>query len=412
MQDPVAPTPNHLRRSRLASGDSPSTFFFWLSVLGLGCLSLACVCWGASSLLAKKGSENLLRVGLHLPKLNLGKGERKADAFRTSEPAPNATAQPKERATPAGHVSPVADHPRVTIVETPHQAPVPTEEPPRLAADEPGPLMIAKLDVSAPIETCDDPLVYLEPCAPQRGDTPMIRNWKMLTLMSLLSAATISVMPQPILLAQAGEPAETEGLDKLQKTIEALDKKVDDLKKSALDKETAAAVIRAELEKLQDGMLKELKNEIAAIRADQKKQEMAIAENKALINLLSQKVNSLQGNSAPAVDKAYMDEMKKSMKDLQDAVAKLGPTGRISLSPPINGDGAPKVGSVKLVNNFSRELVFTINGRAYNVLPGDTLIVRGVPAGPMTYQVNDDFAIYERQVVNLIDGKTREVRAR
>ncbi len=410
MQDSIEPTTNLWRRSRPAPGDSHSTFFFWLSALGLSCLSLACVCWGASNLLAKKGSENLLRVNLHLPKLNLSHGERKADAFRTSEPVPNALAHPKERAT----FPPSAGHPKVTIVETPPHRPAPTAEPPRFGADEPWTLMIAKVEVPTPIETCDDPLAYLEPCALQRGDTPMIRTWKMLTMMSLMSAATITVMPQPILFAQEKEPVKIEGLDKLQKAIDALDRKVDALQASTADKDTVAKAIRAELEKLKDGVLNDLGTEIAAIRNEQKRQEKTLADHKTLITLLSETVNGLQVKSVPATDKAFMDEMKKSIKSLEDAVAKLGTTKeRTSFSPPTNGNVAPKMGKVKLVNNFSTELLFTVNGAGHRVLPGTLLTIENVPPGELTYEViMNGLGLLERRVTNLSAGETFTVAAR
>src|SRR5688572_28685370 len=111
---------------------------FWAIVIGLGCVSLFTVMWGASGALASKGSEKLLRIGLLFPKLKGNHGDRKADAFRMSEPEPNESAHPKEWKTPAPppppngarEIAAVFDQPKVTIEAAPlPSGPAPTTEP-------------------------------------------------------------------------------------------------------------------------------------------------------------------------------------------------------------------------------------------------------------------------------------------
>src|SRR4051812_39305505 len=85
------------RRARPGPDDGRTSLMFWLTVLGLGCVSLGLMTWGASSALSQKGSEKLLRVSLLLPKLKSIYGERKANAFRKSEPEPSDLAHPRDR---------------------------------------------------------------------------------------------------------------------------------------------------------------------------------------------------------------------------------------------------------------------------------------------------------------------------
>src|SRR5437660_12880847 len=84
-------------RLRPALDDRHTPLLFWLAVLLLGAVALGGVTWGASSLLAQNGSEKLLRVERFLPKLKSNHGERKAVAFRTSEPEVSELAHPKDR---------------------------------------------------------------------------------------------------------------------------------------------------------------------------------------------------------------------------------------------------------------------------------------------------------------------------
>src|ERR1043166_2328457 len=175
---------NPWRRQPADGASLRVSFAFWLSVLGLACVLLVFVTWGVSSALGQNGSENLLRFGRLLPKLNSIHGERKAVAFPTSEPRVSAPAFLKDQTTlppapPASGKVPVPEPVR----------PVATPEPPRLI---PGPELhgMAPIEVPTPVvPTCDDPTVYLQQCTAPRGDSPMIRNWKALTTYSLLSAA-------------------------------------------------------------------------------------------------------------------------------------------------------------------------------------------------------------------------------
>src|ERR1051325_7294415 len=109
--------------------EAEASFSFWAAVFVLGVISLFGVTWTASAVLAKKGSEKLLRVDLLLPKLNSGQGERKASAFRMSDPAPTESTQPKDRKTSA-QAPAVIEPPIYDVGEVVHEPPPANPEPP------------------------------------------------------------------------------------------------------------------------------------------------------------------------------------------------------------------------------------------------------------------------------------------
>ena len=173
-------------------------------MLVLGGVSLAGTTWAASNALAQKGSEKLLRVDLLLPKLKSIHWERSAGPLHLFGPAANA----KERQPAAPHVPPPkhGDN-NVTVHETPHHS------------SDPAPKVYAALPLVPPIvDACDEPAVYLNPCTSQRGDSPMMRNWKTLTMYSLLTAAAATFAPPPLLMAADDNK---ESIDKLSAEIKA-----------------------------------------------------------------------------------------------------------------------------------------------------------------------------------------------
>src|SRR5260370_11580515 len=137
--------PSLWHRFRLSAAGR-HTVLFWVCVFGVGCAALVTATWGASAVLARKGSEKLLHVERLFPKLNSIHGERKADAFRMSEPEPSESAHPKERKTQAPMLPAVIDNPKAAIVRTPHQADGP--EPARLASAAPGLELMPQLELS------------------------------------------------------------------------------------------------------------------------------------------------------------------------------------------------------------------------------------------------------------------------
>lgn len=402
---------------RKGSADNASVFY-WLGVLALAGVAMAGVCWIASNTLAQNGTEKLLRVGQLFPKLKSNHGERKADTFRTSEPVPSAMAQPKERATLPPAPMPLAlETPKVSIVDAPNVfgpiiGKMPTSEPPRVEND-PWVLLSAKVETPALTQPCPESVVFLEPCGPKRGDTPMIRTWKTLTMLSLMTAA-VSLTPPPMF---AGEQ-DTE----LQKSIDKLIKRIDALENAQLDKKAVGEALRAELKRLEEGMLADIKADIGAVQKKQREHKNELDDQRMLINLLTSRIENLERKMiaavpvgpavvpmGPAVDKAFMDELRLMLKTLTDTVAKSAPSqAHVAMSPPTNGSTAARV---LIANHYNDELLFIINGVGHRLAARSTKLV-DVPSGTLNYEVfSTRFGVLERRSANLASGHTFNLAA-
>ncbi len=396
---------------RTSGGDGKSSLLFWAAMLVLGLFAWGGVTLGASSLLAKKGPEKLLRVELHLPKLNFSQGIRKAIPNHTSEPKSSAQAKP------------TTDLSKVKSLEAPKrvETKISTVEPPQLS---PG-AWLNPVAPPAPIamETCQDPVVYLQPCSVQPGDSPMIRNWKTVSMYSLLVAAASLAPPPVVVQAQEdkGIVDKTGALQKLQKSVDALIERIDKLeKKPVTDKDAIAEVFRAELKKLEDGALddirkdmKKIRGDLSTVQAEQIRQKRDIDDLNTQLDSLRKKM--LAAGSAPmqtpAIDKAFMEEFHSSMRALKDAIARLGPTKERTSAYP-NGATAT-TGQVVLVNMYNEDLLFILNGNGYSVPANSSKIVQAVPTGALSYQVHSErWGTLGNRLTSLAAGDTFTVTAR
>jgi ElaB/YqjD/DUF883 family membrane-anchored ribosome-binding protein len=317
-----------------------------------------------------------------------------------SEREPSELPHPKERkATAAPPVLPaVIDPPRST--------------------SEPVPLANVIVPMDAPAETCHDPLIHLVRCTSQLGDSPMIRNWKTLTMVALLSQAAVTFVPQPAVAQETDRktpPNELKALDDLQKSVNALIERIDKLeKKKSLSADDLADVvrteIRAELKKAHEAIYKNFDGiaaELTAIRQIQ-------LAHKREIDKLSDDLNGLRkkladGAGTPAVDKAFMEEFRSSLKTLNDTIARLGPTKeRISGAAPINGSAK---GRLVIVNLYNEDLLFLVNGAPHRVPAGMSAVLE-VPAGTLNYRVHSNrWGPLSHQTTNLAAGDTYTLTA-
>jgi hypothetical protein len=371
------------RRFRPAAADRHISLLFWLTVLGLGCVSVLTVTWGASSILARKGAEKLLHVERLFPKLKGTHGERKADAFHMSEPESSELAHPKERTTQAPLLPAVIDHPKGAIVQTPQQADGP--EPPRLASLEPGLHLIAQVELTPPplVETCDDPIIYVQQCTIQRGDSPMMRNWKTLTMYALLSAAAVAFTPQPavVFATEKNQPAKA---DKL----------------SDADKEAIAGILRQELKKLEEGVLATLQKRVDTLEGKVSALQLEQLRHQVEIDKLTKRLDA--ASASPVVDKAMMD----ALKAIHDGIAKLAPPEKRSSAYPPNGT-ATNMGRVMLVNNYSDKLLFIINGVGHRLPAYSSKLVEQIPVGTVGIEVfSERFGRFHSQPTTLAGGDT------
>jgi hypothetical protein len=398
---------------RTSGGDGKSSMLFWAAMLVLGLFAWGGVTLGASSLLAKKGPEKLLRVELHLPKLNFSQGIRKAIPNHTSEPKSSAQAKP------------TTDLSKVKSLEAPKhvETKISTVEPP---LSSPG----AWLNPVAPpapvaMETCQDPVVYLQPCSVQPGDSPMIRNWKTLTMYSLLATAASLAPPPVVVQAQEtkGLVDNSDALKKLQKSVDALIERIDKLEKKPVttDKDAIAEVFRTELKKLEEGALgdirkdmKKIREDLSTVQAEQVRQKRDIDELNSQLESLRKKMLAAGSTpmKTPAIDKAFMEEFHSSMKALKDAIARLGPTKERTSAYP-NGNATASTGQVVLVNMYNEDLLFILNGNGYSVPANSSKIVQAVPTGALSYQVHSErWGTLGNRTTSLAAGDTFTVTAR
>ncbi len=418
--------------SRSAKRRRRSSTLFWLVVAGSSVLSLGLMTWGASVAMAKKGGEKLLRAEVLFPKLQ---GVVKFRKESSPSPVPKEIPPAKKESAPPPPLFPTrTEAPKPQALELLPPI-VQSKEPPALSIPVPAPsfthepikTMIPKFDSTPPpiVETCVDPIIYLHPCTIHRGDSPMIRNWKTLTMYTALSAATILIAPQPVVLAQTQTPSDEllKSLQDISKRLETLEKK----KAPVLDTDAITDVLRAEIRKLENGVLSELQGDVKslkksaeAIKTDVGSLQSEQLRHKLKIDQLTEEIASLKerlknpatvGSATPAMDKTMFEELGKSLKAIHEAITKLGPTEkRMMLSPPTPGNIAtpvtPSYGRVVLTNLYSDELLFIVNGTNYRI-PAKASKVLEIPAGTMNYEVfSARWGLLERNATSITAGDT------
>ena len=71
-----------------------------------------------------------------------------------------------------------------------------------------------------------------------------------------------------------------------------------------------------------------------------------------------------------------------------DALKNRAPVSRESAyAPSASNSPSAATGRIRLVNTFLDPMTIVVNGRAYQVAPGDTRLVEAVPAGTFNYEV-------------------------
>lgn len=210
----------------------------------------------------------------------------------------------------------------------------------------------------------------------------MIRNWKTLALYSLLAVAPV-VTPTPA-IAGGGD-------DKQQKRIDEMLGLMSEAIKSMNSVSAGIGEVRKDVKAVQNDV-DNLKSVAVKLRADVDGSANRIDDvNKLIGNLhadvsflkrqLAKQVTQENGSSA---DKNALDELKKHLVSIEQAILKLRPTepttSRVALSPPA------AMGRVILANMYHEEMLFVINQKTYRVAPGGILPLES-PAGTIDYEV-------------------------
>jgi hypothetical protein len=260
---------------------------------------------------------------------------------------------------------------------------------PMIASPKPAPLKPPEL--MPPVITVQAALpLALEQLSPfvalnvNPGDTPMIRNWKMVAFYSLFTSA----LGQAPMFAGEKEVKKDEIIERLQK----LQKSADDIKDD----------------------VKGLKTEVSTLQANFLALSKDVGSNKLRIDDLENQIKDLRirlglVSGSGGLDKAAWDELKAKLASIEQNVLRLSPTEvRKAMSPPLTS-----AGRVVLVNVYGERLMFTLNGKSYTVEPNTTLPIEGVPAGALAYEVRSPtFGLVSRANTNLVANDTFTLTAR
>jgi hypothetical protein len=181
----------------------------------------------------------------------------------------------------------------------------------------------------------------------------MIRNWKMLAFEAVLAGTLIP----------AGAQTQTTGSDAQPKPADL------------------ASVLKdvQELKKIVNAMDAKVASSFRAMQEETEKRLKKLEDDGVAAALKFEKTQS------------DLEEIKKQLAQLRldlDALKNRAPVSRESAyapSSPNSPTGA--TGRIRLVNTFPDTMTIVVNGRAYQVGPGDTRFVEAVPAGTFNYEV-------------------------
>ena len=398
-----------------ASARDWSNQAFWFTVVFLGGTALALLAWGNySGPPQRRNTENPLQGQLAASKLK--------EKVATKEP-PLAPLQVAVAEPPSPPTVELPEPMKIELPGLPMVAPPAPEllkiDAPAVAAPPAQALVAAPLKVAAPmpplpppplapvedkapiIEHQQEPQIFLGRSNP--GETPMIRTWKTLALYSLLAVAPVAA-PTPLVAGGQDDAA------KLQKQFEDLRKLLDTAVKSIKAASDGIDAIKTDVTKLQEDVTT-LKT--ARLAADIKVEnlEKQLGNVQADVNFLKRELAKQAAGAGASVDRALMDEMKKHLVAIEQAILKLQPgettSKRIALSPP-----AP-TGRVVLTNLYHEDMLFVINQKAHRVQPGKALALEAIPAGTVEYEVlSESFGLRARNRTNLPANETFTLTAR
>lgn len=295
-----------------------------------------------------------LRVATPSPKLN------------TVQAVPTAN----QRVVAAAPTAPAA--PKVVRKAAPPVAPVSHVELPRLIDAEPAPMNPAFLDE------------LLAARALHRGDSSMIRNWKLLGLPAFLAvalaadAAPAAAQFDGVLLATKSEPApqatpsnsdtptQADQLRKLQTSI-------DDLKTSIRNNDE-------DLKALRDS-LAAIRKDITDLRDGRVRTDLNVTKTQSELNDIKNQITELQRD---------VDELRRRPAT-PPASSAVAPSNSVSGYAAIPGLTPPPAGlptgRIRLLNSYFVPETVRINDRTFLLQPGQEQMIEGVPAGAFTYEV-------------------------
>jgi hypothetical protein len=390
--------PARLRRRppRSSAQDAGIGIRYWLAVLAAGGMSVACVALGLSSPEAAAPAA-LSGKNLHADHIVL-----KLNHVPTEEPAPSQPAPPDRNAARSS--------------EPPQQPAAPHQQPPAEI-----------IPVAAVAEAGSDPAVYLPSRESTPGESPMIRTWNTLAAAALLAAASPPSVPAGETNAAKERAEMVKKIEELRTAVDALSKKVDGLAATSTSKDVLSDLKRVEKAVLDqiDKVNRDLGLETTTIKNAQLNQKIDLQSLNGKIKSLDQNLELLADNvsklrkqlasdappvpSLPAVDKAALDSIFARLGAIEKALAVMSSKERVAFSPPPNGG----LGKVMLTNLYAEATLFTVNGTDHVVQPGQSVEIRAVPAGPISYTLfANGWGITNRRTTTLGPNETLSLTAR
>jgi archaellum component FlaC len=394
-------------RRRHAADQGNTSGLFWMAVLMLGGVSLLCISLGATHALPRQ-SEKPLQPESLLPKL---KSNLAQDGWTRKTESP----EPRTWFPPVVDVS-------ASLDPSPFESPVlpmPTMEPPQVQVQHPAFTLPVVAMEPARFDVCLDPVVYVNACVPLRGETPMIRNWEILKTCAFL-ALTVPVLQQPIYAFGGGEqksdPLEAirASLADIKARLETVEKRktpIQDNEELLSQINKLDKTIRNQMAGVNDNLqslttevqglkksIADIKADVVALQGEQLKQKLQIESTKTQIDLVNEQIAKLQKKfvagetgpvdpKTPVVEKANLEDIRLKLGSIEQAILKLAPgKDRIAMSPPTTPP-ATNTGRVVLVNMYSEDMLYIVNGRTYRVAPNASRVLEAVPAGTLTYEV-------------------------
>ena len=238
----------------------------------------------------------------------------------------------------------------------------------------------------------------------QPGDTPMMRNWNVLKLSSLLAVA-VAVTPLPASATPPpGGPTEF-GQGDIKELREAIDKKLDKLIEALTN---SFAGVRVDLGKIND--------ELKSLNKDNFETKLKLETALGRIEQLQKQVDKLREDldKVPPKDKISLYPSEKGFDEIKQRLAQIEAClkgmsdGRMAFSSP-----AGAVGRIALANQYPEEILFTINGQAHRVPPFTTKNLENFPAGAFKYEViSPTYGLRGANTPTLEPGKTYTITVR
>jgi Skp family chaperone for outer membrane proteins len=188
----------------------------------------------------------------------------------------------------------------------------------------------------------------------QPGDSPMMRNWKMLAFQTLLAGTLIPAG------AQAQAPASGSDAPPKPPDTASILKEIQELKKTLSAMDTKVASSFRAMQEEADKRLKKLEDDGVAAGLRLEKTQADIEDMKKQLLQLRQDLDVVRNRAGSSRESGY--------------------------TPPANAPTAA-TGRVRLVNTFLDPMTIIVNGVRYQLAPGETRLTEPVPAGTFNYEV-------------------------